>query len=48
LISKGLLGIESYHVLARKAVVDTMNNSEVFTKFCGVIHDELLQYPLTY
>ena len=27
---------------------DTMNNSEVFTKLCGVIHVKLLQYPLTY
>jgi len=25
-----------------------MNNSEVFTKLCGVIHDKSLQYPLTY
>ena len=45
---KGLLGIDSEYVLARKALVDTMNNSEVFTKLCVVIHVESLHYPLTY
>jgi len=35
-------------ILARKALIDTKNNSEVFTKLCGVIHVESLQYPLTY
>jgi len=48
LISQGLLGTESYHVLARKAIVDTTNISEVFTKLCGVIYAESLQRPLTY
>jgi len=47
-ISQGLLGSESYHVLARKVVVDTTNNSEVFTKLCGVMYAESLQCPLTY
>ena len=37
-ISKGLLGTESYHVLAGKAVVDTMVKIlEVFTKLCDII-----------
>ena len=41
-IAEELHGIDSEHVLARKAVVDTMNNSQVFTKLCGVINDESL------
>ena len=43
-ISTGLLGTESYHALARKAVTDTMvNNPKIFNQLCTVIHGESLQ-----